>query len=330
MKRFQQGYTLIEWMVVIAIGLFLTAGLSSIFVASKGSTVSTQQVGELQEKGRFALQIITQDLKHVGFWGEFTGNALEVGNGISIPTNLTSDCLDSEGHGSFPDATQKFRDLWAFEIPATGSVPMTCADDKASTTTLVRNTDALSIKRVRGLPVTSALDANSYYLISNVSQGSIFAGNIETLPTMSNSQIWQLVHHVYYLDREVATDIPRLRRIRLTRDKGMLLETTPLIEGVENMQLLFGLDIGDEVARDGTADTFVPSDQLTNADWDNGRVVGVKLFLLLRAIEETPGYKNNQTYQVGEKTIKGNGDRFRRLLLSTVVSFRNTILVNSG
>ena len=52
------------------------------------------------------------------------------------------------------------------------------------------------------------------------------------------------------------------------------------------------------------------------------RARAVRIWLLARAARPDPNYFNNQTYQVGYKTITPN-DNFRRLLLSTTVTLRN-------
>ena len=55
MNTKNQGFTLVEYMVGITVGLILLAGISSFFIGMKQSTVAQNGISEIQENGRFAL-----------------------------------------------------------------------------------------------------------------------------------------------------------------------------------------------------------------------------------------------------------------------------------
>lgn len=63
----QQGVTLIELMVAMTIGLFLTAGVISLYLGMSNTFRATQGQSEVSENGRFALEMIAQDVRHAGF-----------------------------------------------------------------------------------------------------------------------------------------------------------------------------------------------------------------------------------------------------------------------
>ena len=73
LKKTQQGYSIVEWMVVIFLSLFLTAGLLTIFVSSKRATTESLGSGERLENASFALQILARDLKQAYFFALATG-----------------------------------------------------------------------------------------------------------------------------------------------------------------------------------------------------------------------------------------------------------------
>ena len=50
-----RGFTLLEWMLATTIGLFLLAGIFSLYVASRNNTHQLQTYNELQENGRLAM-----------------------------------------------------------------------------------------------------------------------------------------------------------------------------------------------------------------------------------------------------------------------------------
>ena len=99
MKR-NSGYTLIEWMIAIVIGLFITGGLMSLYVISNETTQDSLDNGELQEHGRIAMNLLLRDLRMAGFWGDYTGLPLALGSGVTLSTAANSlssgsDCLDT-------------------------------------------------------------------------------------------------------------------------------------------------------------------------------------------------------------------------------------------
>ena len=70
----QQGFTLLELFVALSIGLFLFAGVMSVFVGLRTTSAETSSYGEMRENGRFAISLLTDDLMRVGFWGELSGD----------------------------------------------------------------------------------------------------------------------------------------------------------------------------------------------------------------------------------------------------------------
>lgn len=62
-----KGFTLIEYMVGITIGLILIAGIGTFFVGMKQSTVTQNGISEVQENGRFAMYFLSNDIQQSGY-----------------------------------------------------------------------------------------------------------------------------------------------------------------------------------------------------------------------------------------------------------------------
>jgi type IV pilus assembly protein PilW len=100
-------------------------------------------------------------------------------------------------------------------------------------------------------------------------------------------------------------------------------------EGVENLQVEFGVDTND----DGQPDNFVtmgsgviagawPAGTTPPNAWQN--VVSVRLHLLTRSTERTPGFTDTRTYQLGpDVPVATPADGFKRTLLTTTVRLNN-------
>lgn len=65
----QQGLSLVEVMISIALGLFLLAGLTYLYLGSKTSYGTQTAVSKVQETLRFAFEFISYDLRMAGYSG---------------------------------------------------------------------------------------------------------------------------------------------------------------------------------------------------------------------------------------------------------------------
>ena len=68
-RKQSKGFSLVELLVAMVIGLIIVTGAFSLHVSSR----KTQAVNEMQmdmvADARFALEVITYDLRHAGMWG---------------------------------------------------------------------------------------------------------------------------------------------------------------------------------------------------------------------------------------------------------------------
>lgn len=316
------GYSLVEWLVAIVLILFLTAGLFSIFISSRQATTESLTSSARQESANFALQLLVRDLKQAYFMAQATGENSDIWdlNGASVAES--SDCLDSEDIGTFP-GSNGYRQLWAGSMPATlTDFDMDCIDDSDSATTLVASSDYIAIKRARGLAQTDQFISDRYYLDISTTDITVYEGDSSELSGGSVEQAWEYIHHVYYLD--VEDSVPQLRRLKLEVG-GMVLQDV-IAEGIEDMQFMFALD--EEIASDrtGSIDSFVGASQVTENDWNTGRVIGMKIYLLVRSLDETDNYTNTDSYQLGDRTFTAPGDAYKREVSSQVIVFQNSVV----
>lgn len=309
--RKQLGYTIIEIFIALAVGLVLFAGVLSIFVGMKTTSVETSSYGELQENGRFALSILTEDLQKSDFWGDYTGtlsrNAL-----TAVPGAPATDCVgEGLNNATFPTNVGHFRTLWGKTVTAAAN--MGCINDA------VIGSDILQIKRVMGNAINLAAPpamVNNFYMITNTTGGQIFPG-AGALPNVNNSRVWQYQHHVYYIKEDGANKIPVLMQGRLTTTMSF----DPLIDGIEQIRIMYGVDTDD----DGITNAYISANNMTDDFWDRGsnsRIISAKIYVLARSVRPDNKYNNKNSYQLGDLKITFD-DNYRRLLFSSTVSLFN-------
>jgi type IV pilus assembly protein PilW len=65
----QQGYTLVELLVAITLGLLLTAAVVQSYLATRQTSRVTEGVSRIQENARFALHFLTKGIRNAGYSG---------------------------------------------------------------------------------------------------------------------------------------------------------------------------------------------------------------------------------------------------------------------
>ncbi len=65
--RHQAGFSLLELLIAMALGLLLVVGIGTIFIGSNQTYRVQEQNARLQESGRFALEIVGRSLRQAGY-----------------------------------------------------------------------------------------------------------------------------------------------------------------------------------------------------------------------------------------------------------------------
>ena len=94
--RRHRGFTIIEFMIAMTLSLLVLAALTTAFVASSRSRAEIEKANEQIENGRFALQILTDDLEMAGFLSSFDIDlALTADTPMPIPGAKPNPCAAS-------------------------------------------------------------------------------------------------------------------------------------------------------------------------------------------------------------------------------------------
>jgi len=278
MKK-QAGLTMVEMMVAITISLILLAGISQIYLSNKQTYRVTNEMSRLQENGRFAMSFITQSIYSADHWG-----CLGHVDNVSDPGNIISADIDNDG--SNEGVINFSTGLSAIDNVAVAGIP-----EASDTIRLISaSQDAMS---VNGITVAGA---NSF-AVDNASEFSVgdnimindcknaqisaitgIAGNTVTisdnlLRAYIDSTVHKLLSTTYTLGVNAAGN-PALY-MDDTMDGSNTIE---LVEGVENMQIIFGEDTDADLV----PDYFVASG---TAGLDMNNVVSIRLVLTVRTLE---------------------------------------------
>lgn len=262
-RSHELGFSIPELLVALAIGMLILAGMTTLFVRNSRTQSQVERANRQIENGRYAIALLSTDLRNAGFYGEFDPTPLADPPGVPDPCAPTLPAL----RAALPLHVQGYA--------AGESLPSCLSDVKSGTAVLVvRHTrtctsdnpdcnadgiqgplfqaslcDNLS-ELGSGDPANHyALDTDTAALTRHRRDCSSSAGS----GTLAVAR--RFVTHIYYVaNNDKAGDgIPTLKRMELRLDGGQLgFTAVPLVEGVDNLQFEYGIDS----SGDGVVDLY--------------------------------------------------------------------------
>lgn len=314
----QTGLSLVEVMVAITLGLILMAGLIQFFIGSKQSYQVLGAINGLQENGRYALRIINDSLHAADHWG-----GVESSDVSGSPTVTGVGSCDAAWILNTSEGIRGFEGAAASPLPA-GCI---AASD------YLANTDAFVVRHAGGTyfpGATANASGSAIWVNTSVGQTATLSNGSSVATTDVNG----LYHYPYNVDAYfirpcsvpsgaacAATDdggnpIPTL--VRLTLDGNRLIQQ-PLVSGVEQMQIEYGVDTN----ADNNADFYASATAVTATQW--AQVASVRISLVVRA-DQRGKLSDTTTYTLpgGFSYTPATGDQnFARKVFSRLVQIRN-------
>jgi type IV pilus assembly protein PilW len=375
------GFSLVELLVAMTIGLFLAAGVIDIFVNAKQMYVVNAAASTMQENGRYALQIMVHSIRMAGFtgcpgsnpitnrlnnntyWWENFATSL---TGSPLPTPATFGAstqsigtyiMGYDGTQAFPlfhtsaptDSPAAVRFQTA--TPAGSRVPgtdalITLGGDGGYTVTAnaTPNLTLASLAQpsggsLRDKDLLIACDSTSAALfqvtgvatpgnvITHAASGTAPGNSTASLPMDATpAQEMSLVDYTptaFYIGASSSGAVTN-SLWQLRYDGNGAMTPMELVEGVQDMQLLYGEDTDG----DGAIDVYSDATSVTN--W--GHVVAMRIYLLLTTLDDNV-IPQPQTYlfpaDTGDATKFGRtrtaGDHRIYQVFSTTVGIRNRL-----
>ncbi len=320
-KARMAGFSMIELMVAMTLGLLLTAAVLQTFVSLKRTYEFQEEFSRLQENGRFAIEFLSRDIRAAGFWG---CNGTGLGN---IQNHLN--------HGGNAD--------YVFDQDITGSngaAGTNTAGDAPDTLVLRSATAAINVVDVPATPSAavkvsdnSGLQEGEILLISDCSMGEIFqvsndpsAGGTTNFDNVGHNtggshvpgNATQVFQKVYSTDAQVfkAQSLTYTIASGASGEPALFRGADELVEGIENFQVLYGEDTDN----DGVPNYFVPAG---TAGLDMTQVVSIQFSLLVSSLRDNlTGTPQSVDYNGATLTPS---DRRIRKVFSNKVALRNRL-----
>jgi type IV pilus assembly protein PilW len=320
------GFSLVELMVSVTIGLLIVAAMSGMYAASSSGKKTGARFAEYQTNARYALDVLRRDIQLSGFYGvTYVGpdNPNDPYDEYDRPSgsypitlgslgSIANDC--GTGTASIANLAQP-----VFGTSDSNPYAATCI----ATANYARG-DILVLRRA-GPDFTIVPAAGKVQLGSVFSEGRVFVGN--SPPSLSRSSYngasddiplyYPVNGSVYYVSPWTSspTESPRVPALyRLVLGSGPAVTAELVASNVENLKVQYGL-----ANSTGTQIRFYNASEITN--WTDASVVAVRLFLLARSSDVDPGYRNASTYSMGSASVTVD-DGYQRQLFQQVVQVR--------
>ena len=310
-KRTQQGFTLVELLVAMALAMVIMAAIFKTFKSQQDSYIIQDQVVAMQQNLRGAMYVLTKDLQLAGYGANFDRNTRTLnwddrGTTEAVrPLIYAGDNVSGTGILNGTDtltivkANRDFlRELTAGETATAGtgssaviSLANRCLDSGNTTPDLDDST------KKYGLLIKSDLRAADFFEVNSAS------GDINPPGGLTNNYtVGDIIARADILVYRV-NDSGNLVRKNLGNDLGY----QTIAENIDNLQFSYVLNSGSET-----------NDPNTNP----GLVRAVRVFMLGRTAHTHRGYTDSDTYTMANASVSP-GDGFRRKLMCATVKTRN-------
>jgi len=92
-QRRQSGFTLVELMISVTLGLLIMIALIAVYLNISRTNTEMAKTNGLIENGRFSIDLIEEDVSHAGFWGGYVPKFDDVSYSAAAPGDAPSDLL---------------------------------------------------------------------------------------------------------------------------------------------------------------------------------------------------------------------------------------------
>ncbi len=362
--RAHVGFSLIELMVALVIGLILLGGLVTVMANSKKGYTMQNDLARIQENARFAMEFIRRDLRMAGYLGcmddvDQVWNHVNGGTGSLFDTDRAIDGFEQGDSEWLPSqSTERVADINAgtdaisiryLDTNTAAEVvppymPQAAGNIKLNTGNGLREGDIVAITdcsstdifQITGPSTTGPSDTGTviHTTGNNVSPGNVNAStplcpgsNSHCLSKIyeGGAQVMRVTSVRYYVG-DTGRGTTALFRESLgvtgTTAGGQVQE---IVEGIENMQILYGIDTDG----DASPDEYQDATSMGTAAglWRN--VISVRVGLISSSTSEygdntDTDHRDYDADRDGVVDLSDPGDRRRRRVYTSTVMLRNS------
>lgn len=284
LARRDRGFSLVELMVSVVIGLVILAAMVALFVNSSGANRELARANSLIENGRLAIEVLENDIVHAGYWDshipEWDDQTL-----ATAPTDVPN---------AIPNPCFAYNTPWTNQYKTNLlGVPVNVYADNAFCPTIVDSkqgtTDVLVVRHAElcaagsGGNCEADINGNVYFQASRCSTdlvkyrfgavGDPTTFDLDQINCTTLAEKRKFISNIYYVRTYAVTPgdgIPTLVRSSFTNPTpGTTIPAqqpaVPLVEGIQGFRIELGID--DRSNPYAGQPTGTPVDYTTAVNW---------------------------------------------------------------
>ena len=352
--RLQDGFSLIEIMIAMVIGLLLIAGMITVFAGTKRSAELNSTMAMMQEHGRFALGSMVSDVRLAGFQGC-------VDNQINARIRATLAPTDDFSSSSISSSLIKADGSWMPAAPDNFTPPSDVGSPLPGTYALSVQFGSPETREIQAMASVSSdvvitgtlppiVTTGDLALISNCQVADIFkvtqtANGVLKHAAIGNdgdnrlsapygrtsnerARVMRFEANIYYIGNTQRTNsqgnpVYALYRQSWPYDRAPV----EMVEGAANLKIRLGY-------RDSAQNSNIAYVKPEDAGTASGRIESVELGLLMQSFEQVAADDDERVYMLAGTALSPGSssssaathyvaDRSLRLAFGSTVSIRN-------
>ena len=318
----QTGFSLVEIMVAMVLSLILLGGVLQIFASTRTSYRVHDSVSQMQETGRFSMEMMTRDIRMADFWGCADGigkvtNGLDPGGGAGYIDFTLGGLGGIEGAAGVPDSLV-LRGGYGTGINVESPFgPQSSANIKVAAGNGFAVGDILLVSDCTVADIfqltSGQLDGNGT-LVHNTG-ATVTPGNLSPVTcTGANAHCLSKVYDqnaVVFRPQQITYSVG----VGVSGEFALLRNGQEMIDGVEDLQILYGEDTDGS----GAANRYVNATQVTDME----AVVSVRIALVTRSVQINVATAGQNYSVMG--TNKASADTRLRQVYTATVGVRNRL-----
>lgn len=321
----QAGFGLVELMIAMAIGLLLLGGIGYVYLGSSAAFRTTDNLSRVQENARYALEVMSRDIRMAGYIGCGNIAAMTVKTIASppVPAMSINNALLGYNNGSGwtnPSTVSRVAGDVLSIMAAFGGNATLAGNLRPSNANVQINGNPNSFVQGDVLVVTDCANADVFKVTNTpgnsgtvtLAHGSGTNSGNRTGIYGKDAFVMRVDQYSYFIGNNAAGN-RSLYRV------GFDANAEELVEHVHDMQFRYGLDTND----DGTVDSY----SATPGNWT--QVVSVTINLLIRSPDNNVATAaqsvtfNNSTFNASAAAV---ADRTRLYqVYSSTIGVRNRL-----
>lgn len=300
----QYGFSMVELMVAMTLGVVLLSGVVSIFQSNKRTYITSDAVAEVQEGVRIAYDYISREARMAGsgysclasvdavqnmlndkdaFDFDFGTPVEGYGEKMAYPAEISesvlasTDALVVRGTYGVSAKLESELDSTSADLKVTSIDPPPFEDGDIVVVTDCRTASIFQITNYNGNG-----NSGSDNVVHNTG-GSTTPGNatkIFTYPFQAGATIIKTRTIAYYIGTGASGQPALFQRAT----DGGSSSSMEVVEGVQDMQLEYGLDTDNDHEPEGYFTATAIDDGSAGGDWS--KVISIKINLLVRSTDD--------------------------------------------